>query len=283
MSHAYLDYVKRLSACIREAEDLPLGGFPPCTHAKPASDAPRALLFAPHPDDECIIGLLPLRLMRESGWRIVNVPVTHGSNPLRQAERHQELADACAFLGWDLLPLEVSVGPAPYPGLDLPAILRVLESHSPSAIFMPHARDWNSRHLSTHRLVMDALAQMPSDFTCAVLETEFWGAMDDPNLMVEANDLLLADLVAATSFHVKEVERNPYHRLLPAWMLDNVRRGAELVGGQGHVVPDFLYATLYRLSHWQQGRLLPSPGAGRMLPCQTNPSETLHGNQTGTL
>jgi hypothetical protein len=30
-----------------------------------AADAPKALIFAPHPDDEVIIGGLPLRLLRE--------------------------------------------------------------------------------------------------------------------------------------------------------------------------------------------------------------------------
>ena len=77
--------------------------------------------------------------------------------------------------------------------------------------------------------------------------------MDDPNLMVEADAQTLADLIAATSFHVKEMERNPYHLLLPAWMQDNVRRGAELVGGQGKAVPDFSFATLYRLRCWPDG------------------------------
>jgi LmbE family N-acetylglucosaminyl deacetylase len=258
----------------------PFGGFSPCAQEKPATGAPLAILFSPHPDDECLIGLYPLRLMREAGWRILNVPVTHGSNPARQLERHQELCGACAFLGWDLPPLEPCEGHEPFPALDTAAVACLLTEYRPSALFVPHERDWNSRHVSTHHLVMNALAQTPSDFDCAVIETEFWGAMDNPNLMVEGNDLLLADLVAATSFHVKEVERNPYHRLLPAWMLDNVRRGGELVGGQGHAVPDFLYATLYRLSHWREGRLLRMRGAGHMVSCHENPSEILHGNHS---
>ncbi len=91
--------------------------------------------------------------------------------------------------------------------------------------------------------------------TCAVIETEFWGAMTDPNLMVESSVADLADLCAATSFHEGEVARNPYHLRLPAWMLDNVRRGGELVGGQGGNAPAVGFATLYRLSLWRNGRL----------------------------
>jgi hypothetical protein len=53
------------------------------------------------------------------------------------------------------------------------------------------------------------------------------------------------------------VARNPYHLSLPAWMADNVRRGSELVGGQGAASPDFHFATLYRLGEWAHGRLTP--------------------------
>jgi hypothetical protein len=77
--------------------------------------------------------------------------------------------------------------------------------------------------------------------------------MDSPNLMIESSAGDLADLVAALSQHVGEVSRNPYHLRLPAWMMDNVRRGAELVGGQGGSAPQFTFATLYRLRGWKDG------------------------------
>jgi LmbE family N-acetylglucosaminyl deacetylase len=56
-----------------------------------AANAPTALIFAPHPDDEVIIGGLPLRLLRELKLNVVNVAVTLGSRAERQAERWQEL------------------------------------------------------------------------------------------------------------------------------------------------------------------------------------------------
>jgi LmbE family N-acetylglucosaminyl deacetylase len=37
------------------------------------------LIFSPHPDDECIIGGLALRLLREAKWNVINVAVTLGS------------------------------------------------------------------------------------------------------------------------------------------------------------------------------------------------------------
>ena len=77
--------------------------------------------------------------------------------------------------------------------------------------------------------------------------------MATPNLTVECGPQDLGDMMAALSFHVGEVQRNPYHLLVPAWMQDNVRRGGELVGGQGGAAPDFTFATLYRLRRWADG------------------------------
>ena len=72
-------------------------------------------------------------------------------------------------------------------------------------------------------------------------------------------------MMAALSFHVGEVQRNPYHLLVPAWMQDNVRRGGELVGGQGGAAPDFTFATLYRLRRWADGGLQTMYEGGRHL------------------
>ena len=80
----------------------------------------------------------------------------------------------------------------------------------------------------------------------------------------------LADMMAATTFHVGEVERNPYHLLLPAWMMDNVRRGGEVAGGQGGAAPDFAFAALYRLSRWTAGQPKRLFEGGRQLPSSTN-------------
>ena len=154
--------------------------------------------------------------------------------------------------------------------------MTLLEQLCPAAILVPHEQDWNSRHIAAHRLVISALQAMPADFHCVVVESEFWAAMDRPNLMVAGEVEQIADLVAATSFHVKEVERNPYHRLLPAWMMDNVRRGGELVGGQGRVAPAYLFATLYRLQRWRDGRLQPLLDQGTFVGLDCNAGEVIH-------
>jgi hypothetical protein len=101
---------------------------------------------------------------------------------------------------------------------------------------------------------------------------EFWGQMENPNLLVEIGADELAGLVAALSFHAGEVKRNPYHARLPAWMMDNVRRGAEWVGGQGGAAPDFTFATIYRLRQWSHGRLANVLKRGKFLGVTKNPA-----------
>jgi N-acetylglucosamine malate deacetylase 1 len=115
---------------------------------------------------------------------------------------------------------------------------------------------------------------MPAGFQCHVIETEFWGQMAKPNLMVEVCADDLADLVSALALHVGEVKRNAYHLRLPAWMMDNVRR-AEAVGGPGSVAPDFTFATNYRIRKWQGGRLKGIRAESRFLSRKMEPGPLL--------
>ena len=123
---------------------------------------------------------------------------------------------------------------------------------------------------------MDALKNLPANFECAVIETEFWGQMASPNLMIELSVADVADLLAGLSFHAGEVRRNPFHLRMPAWLQDNVRRGAELVGGQGGAAPDFTFATLYRLRQWKNGRLENVLEGGKQISAAENPGGILH-------
>lgn len=268
--HEFADAFQRLLDTGKQIEPA-LDRLPP---REPGPGAPVALLFSPHPDDECITGLLPLRLASEGGWRIVNVPVTHGSDPQRQAERHEELVAACGCLFW-----ECAQSPAPtetdaFPAYGLADLVSCLKTMQPAAVFFPHAKDWNSRHLWTHDLVLQALDDIGDSLECLLVETEFWGAMDDPNLMVEASAEQVGTLVSALSLHTGEVERNPYHLRLPAWMIDNVRRGAERIGGQGGLAPDFDFATLYRLSLWIGGKR--SRVEAQTLPVSQSAADLFH-------
>ena len=83
----YRAYASSFRKLVDDGVNLPLGGMPKPAAPDLAPDAPVTLIFSPHPDDECIIGGLPLRLMREAGVRVVNVAVTLGSNKERQQPR----------------------------------------------------------------------------------------------------------------------------------------------------------------------------------------------------
>ena len=258
----YKEFVSDFAGVVQKAKSFPLGQFAPLARPEIPSKAPKALFFAPHPDDECIVGAAALRLMREARMNVINVAVTQGSKKERQDERLNELREACRYLGFGLVQTAPNglerISPktreqdAAHWSKCVNVVATILQEHQPRVVLCPHERDWNSTHIGTHYLVMDALKQMPAEFECFLIETEFWGAMADPNLMLEVSIEDLADMIAATTFHVGEVARNPYHLTLPAWMMDNVRRGGEVVGGQGGAAPDFPFAALYRLRKWKR-------------------------------
>jgi LmbE family N-acetylglucosaminyl deacetylase len=276
----YRQFVDSFVGLYSSGKSLPLGDLPRSSKAELPANAPVALVFSPHPDDECVIGGLPLRWSREAGMRIVNVAVTLGSNQERQQPRLQELKNACDWLGFGLqqtapnglekISLQARTDDPPSWLEKVKIVGGLLSKYSPRAIFFPHEADWNSAHIGTHFLVMDALKTMLASFHCLVVETEFWGMMQSPNLMVESKPDEVADLLAALSFHAGEVRRNPYHLRLPAWLQDNVRRGAELVGGQGGAAPDFVFATLYRLRQWKNGGVQNIYPGGKVIGAAEN-------------
>ncbi len=278
----YRSMIARHAALLDEGAALPLGGLTP-RHRRPppAVDAPRVLMFSPHPDDECIIGGLPLRLMRQCQMRVINVAMTLGRHPERRAARRRELEGACAYIGFELLHLAEN-------GLEtvdiavrerrsdvwsaaVTAVAGTIAAERPEIVVMPHDDDWHPAHVGTHHLVIDALDSLPRHVSCHVIETEFWRAMAAPNLMVESGRDDVAELAAALSFHVGEVARNPYHLRLPAWMIDNVRRGSELVLERGGEAPDIAFATLYRLRRWADGGLREVSPAERVLSAADDP------------
>jgi LmbE family N-acetylglucosaminyl deacetylase len=282
MSNPYRAFVASMAHALAEGAHLPRGKLLPAVQPSLPADPPVAMVLAPHPDDECIIGALPLRLRREAGMKVIAVPVTLGSNRERRNARRTELEGACGFLGFEPLMLALDgfdrITPAARTGDPthwndcVDVLAAALERVHPQVVFLPHGADWNGTHIGTHHLGMDALHRLGTKLDCVVVETEFWGPLTTPNLMVESSIADVADLCAGAGFHEGEVSRNAYHLRLPAWMIDNVRRGGELIGGQGGTPPAFTFATLYRLGLWRQGHLEPpAAGAPHRLAVGDNP------------
>ncbi len=233
-------------------------GNPPDGHAAPTPEAQpgHCLVFAPHPDDECIVGALPLRLQQEAGWRVSNVAVTLGSNPERRESRWAELVDACGVLGFDCIRVGADglsdVRTDTVNDEHVQALAAILTQHRPALVLAPHALDDNPSHRGVHRVVVEAIAAARLDTVLAL--TEFWSTQSEPNALVQTNVADTARLIAALERHTGEIERNPYHLRLPAFLADAVRRGGELVLGAGEEVPDFAFATLYRLVTYRAGQ-----------------------------
>ena len=120
---------------------------------------------------------------------------------------------------------------------------------------------------------MDALQGLGLAFTCYVVECEYWHPMTTPNLLVELSGEHVGELMSALSFHAGEVQRNPYHLEMIAWMMDNVRRGAELVGGQGAAAPNYLFGGLYRVRRWSNGQLGDIYPGGKLLSLTDAPAD----------
>jgi LmbE family N-acetylglucosaminyl deacetylase len=276
----YRQLVSDFARGIKRGRKFPLEKFTPAARLEFAPHAPKVLLFSPHPDDECIIGGLALRLLREAKMRVINVAVTLGNKKSRRAGRLRELKGACGRLGFGLILTRKD-------GLEkitlegrrrdkanwtkaVNEILQILLREKPKVVFVPHENDVHPTHIGTHFMVLDALKRLPKSFRCYVVETEYWGAMDTPNLMVELSEKDLTDLVTALSFHAGEVRRNAFHLRLPAWMQDNVRRGAEIVGKRGGKAPDFVFATLYRVRLWKNSGLRKAYATNKMFSVKSS-------------
>lgn len=269
---AYAPWLAQFAALMRA--ELPL---PPATEeAEPlpphAAAAPVCLILSPHPDDECIVGALPLRLRREAGWRVVNLAVTLGSKRERRAPRLAELRHACDRLGFEIaLPAAEGlerINPAvrdaepAYWQQQVDAVAQQLQAQKPALVLLPHAQDGSATHQGVHLLGMDAIERAGLPLTAAF--TEYWSTLTEANLMVETSAADTARLIRALACHVGEVARNPYHLRLPAWLADSVRRGGELVMGAGSAPPDADFATLYQLQRFDGQRWL-APQAGRIV------------------
>src|SRR4051794_6078306 len=105
MSNPYQPFVATIAQALADGARLPLGSLPPIACPPLPPGAATAVGPAPPPDEECIIGALPLRLRREAGMRVIALAVTLGSRRDRRVARLRELQGACAFLGFEVEPL----------------------------------------------------------------------------------------------------------------------------------------------------------------------------------
>ena len=205
------------------------------------------MILSPHPDDECIIGSLALRLMHENNAQVINVAVTLGSNETRKKPRLKELKDACSLLEMDLDVLSEE-------WTDKAKELKLLlQKYQPQLIICPHEKDAHPTHIKTAKLLNKVLKTYKADVLVAW--SEFWGAIEKPNCLIEVPEEILHIQMQALTCHAGEIKRNPYHLRLPSWMIDNVRRGGEIIANIGGEIPQFSFGVIYHIQKLKDGKL----------------------------
>ncbi|HTJ95574.1 MAG TPA: PIG-L family deacetylase [Pararobbsia sp.] len=256
-------YVEAFKALLHRRLPLASEHAAPLTPRRVDPARPLIAIVSPHPDDECIVGGLPLRLRREAGYEVLNIAATLGSNIERRDERWTELTYACNVLDFaavdpkfvDRLPLHVKRRESEPDTWrrDVARLAEVFAECQPAIVLCPHANDGSASHIGTHALTLDALSVYGKPVW--LVQSEFWGTMASPNLLIELASNDVATLLRALVCHRKEVERNPYHLKLTSWLADSVRRGGETVFGAGLEPPSYDFGAVYRVDRWN-GRAL---------------------------
>jgi LmbE family N-acetylglucosaminyl deacetylase len=129
----------------------------------------------------------------------------------------------------------------------------LIQKYQPQLIIAPHSKDHHPAHIKTSELLKKVLLSLKTT-TALVAWSEFWGMNTKANLLLEVPLNIVSVQMKALTFHVGEVARNPYHLRLPAWMMDNVRRGAELTARPGASSPDFAFGSLYQVQQFSNGK-----------------------------
>ncbi len=276
-----LRYVEDVLRAVNSGKGIALGPSPAALEPPSLAPAPRmaskpkVVYCAPHPDDESLSGALALRLCLEAGAEVTNVAITLGSDLGQRARRLRELESACRALRFGLV---VPLHPSGFDGVNLKerrerpnewarrvqALREIFDRLEPDWVFAPHAEDFNTTHIGTHFLVVEALGahlERSGGGPATLVQTEFWHQLAEPNLMLGVGAEVLAIQLMAAMEHGGEMSRNPYHLLAPARLMDNVRRGSEVVGGQGAAAQSFPFAELYRVTFMRGTEVVrPRPG-----------------------
>ena len=180
-------------------------------------NAPTAVHFSPHPDDEVIGAPGALLALRDAGWRIVNVACSLG-RPEQRERRLGELEEACRRARFELR--TANVDPA-----------EVLDELKPDLVVGPSPHDRHPFHEKVGRTVLTAVAAAGEPKT--VWLWSIWGEPALPSLALELTDARLDEIAHALEAHEGELARADFERLIQARADVNGVIGAELVYGFG--------------------------------------------------
>ena len=213
----------------------------------------RILILAPHPEDECLMSGFAIRAQSAFQSEVVVVPFSYGSKVERRAARKVELAHALKILEFNLLDPRIKTESDEE--LTVAEFRIALKSFNPDVVLSMHLNDGHPVHIRSAKLAQKALQDYASDSKQTIhwLQSEFWQSMDKPNLLIPLSAAEIAKMGDALSAHVGEVSRNPYHLTLPAWSMEQVRRGSEMCVDEtgarisGAKKDDYVFGQIYRI------------------------------------
>ena len=222
----------------------------------PVHGSRTVLHVSPHPDDEILGAGATLAVLRDRGWRVVNVACSLG-RPADRGRRRAELEAAVRRLGFesDVVDPPVALGADD----DLRAAEeRVAEVTAGAAerlraqlIISPAPEDAHHGHAAVGR----AVARTGGSGARRWWAWSLWRDLERPTLYVPWDGRRLTELSGALACHAGEVERNGYGDVLAARGRLQAVLGAERVFGfgSGPAAPE-PYADLLTERHWIDDR-----------------------------
>jgi hypothetical protein len=211
-----------------------------------SQDNKTVIIFSPHPDDEVLMSPLALRLKNENNCKIINIAMTLGSNKARQDERKIELMNSCKLLQYELIFKEKS-------------LIDYISEINPFLVLFPHQFDQHPTHKKVFHEVWNSLRTCSKNKRIFFALSEFWLPNLHPNLLIELSKEDIFQLITALECHVGEIKRNPYHLRYPSYLIDNVRRGQELVGSNIQEKLNFVFGQNYEVGYFQNEIATLSP------------------------
>jgi LmbE family N-acetylglucosaminyl deacetylase len=234
---------------------------------------PVVLSIAPHPDDEILGAGAALMILRDAGFRVVNLACSLGRAADRE-RRRKELIEACRIARFEL----VIAGRAP-PGqagrvrapaqTELPQTIAAAMTQSGAQLLVgPSPHDGHPSHEAVGRAICDAVETRGQP--CQVMFWALWGELTLPNLFVPFDSGRLEELQRALAAHAGELARNRFDRLLEARAAANAVLGPERVFSFGSHGGSDRYAELLTAVSWS-----PSEGWQLTAPRRLDPAQAL--------
>jgi LmbE family N-acetylglucosaminyl deacetylase len=197
---------------------------------------PTVLHVSPHPDDELLGAGCTLLLLRDQGFKIVNLACSLGRRTQHQ-RRRSELQEASGRSGFDLRIcdplLQLSTGDDVSAAEDLLVgqLGALVEELSPILIVSPQEHDGHHAHEVVGRAtrqMMESVADPPTLWSWGL-----WADLPRPTVYVPYGEPTLARVSHALDAYQGENARNDYRRLLKAKAITHAVLGSERVFGFG--------------------------------------------------